>query len=114
MARVCVCPKCETRWTAGVSVDPARHAVSWDGRTVALKRMEARLLGALVGGYGRVVSREALVAALWGDDPDGGPECAMNGISVLMHGLRRRLASAGFPGAVRTWPRSGYELVLAA
>lgn len=89
-----------------------RHVVSWDGRTVALKRTEARLLGAMVDAYGRVVRREALVDAVWGDDPDGGPMSAMNGISVLVHSLRRRLAGAGFPGAVRTWPRSGYELVI--
>jgi DNA-binding response OmpR family regulator len=112
MARFNSCPCCAARWHhSGAAVDMARAQAVWPAGEVQLTPSQARLLSALSASSGPV-GREALIDAVWGDREDGGPDTAGNLISVLVHGLRRRLASAGFPGMVRTWPRSGYELVL--
>ena len=115
MARVCVCPDCEARWDdSGVRVDPMRHRLSWRGGAVELRPLESRLLAALVDAAGCVARREALIDAVWGDREDGGPDNDRGDLRVLMHGLRRQLAAADFPGTIRTWRRSGYEMVLGA
>jgi DNA-binding response OmpR family regulator len=112
MAKLSRCPDCAARWLpTGPRLDVQRHCVSWPGGEARLTPGQARLLTALAD-RGDVVARERLVDAVWGDRADGGPDSASALVSVLVHGLRRRLASAGFPGMVRTWPRTGYELVL--
>jgi len=50
----------------GVSLDPARHAVTVDGRPVALTPKEFDLLHALLAAAGRVLSREHLLNRVWG------------------------------------------------
>jgi phosphate regulon transcriptional regulator PhoB len=50
----------------GVSLDPARHAVTVDGRPVELTPKEFDLLHALLEAAGRVLSREHLLNRVWG------------------------------------------------
>lgn len=50
----------------GVSVDPARHNVDVDGRTVDVTPQELALLHVLVSQPGIVFSREALLRKVWG------------------------------------------------
>jgi two-component system phosphate regulon response regulator PhoB len=50
----------------GVSLDPARHVVTVDGRPVELTPKEFDLLHALLGAAGRVLSREHLLNRVWG------------------------------------------------
>ena len=49
-----------------VSLDPARHAVSVEGRAVDLTPKEFDLLHALLAAAGRVLSREHLLNRVWG------------------------------------------------
>ena len=114
MSRLHVCPRCEANWSASLRVDHDRNCVSWDGGEVKLRPYQAQMLRALVDGCCRVVRRSRLVDAIWGDKVDGGPENANGAVNVHMHYLRRSLRQAGFPGSIRTEPRVGYELVLAA
>lgn len=69
-------------------------------------RSKARLLARLKAGRGAVVTAEALLAALYGDDADGGPLDARKALAVLICQVRRRLP----PGAIRTHWGVGYSL----
>jgi DNA-binding response OmpR family regulator len=49
-------------------VDPARHEVTVGGREISLTSVELRLLVALLDADGRVLSRDQLLDAVYGDD----------------------------------------------
>ncbi len=55
--------------------------------------LQKRILDRLQKSDGRIVTRQQLAQAAWGDDPTGGPDYADNIIRVTIHGLRRM----GFP-----------------
>jgi hypothetical protein len=73
------------------------------GGWVPLPPVESRLMGALLGRYGAVVSRDALARAGW---PDGAP--GRNALDVHMLRLRRRVGPLGL--AIRTVRSRGYLL----
>jgi DNA-binding response OmpR family regulator len=73
------------------------------GGWVAVPPVEARLLRAMLGRYGAVVSRENLSRAGW---PDRAPERNVLDVHVLR--LRRRLAPVGL--VIRTVRSRGYLL----
>jgi DNA-binding response OmpR family regulator len=72
-------------------------------RWVALPPVEARLVAALIGRFGAVVSRTALTGAGW---PGGAP--GRNALDVHILRLRRRIAPLGL--AIRTVRSRGYLL----
>jgi two-component system, OmpR family, response regulator len=96
----------ETMSVAGVSLDPASHEVSCDGRSAALTPTEFRLLGALAARAEQAVSRRELVRAAW---PDGAV-VHDNTLDVYLARLRRKLR--GLPGApgIATVHGVGYRL----
>lgn len=70
-----------------IRVDPAQRLVTLRDRRVTLSRHEYRTLVALMERQGRTVTREQLVAAVYGD-------CGAidsNTIAVYVHQLRRKL-----------------------
>jgi two-component system response regulator MprA len=91
---------------AGLTLDPAAHAVVHDGERVALTPTEFRLLAALAGRPGEVVRRRALVAAGW---PDGAI-VSENTLDAYLARIRRKLRDAGAPAAVETARGVGYLL----
>jgi len=69
--------------------DAAGQRMHLHGRPLALTRREYRLLSALVaGGAGRIHSREALLAAAWGDDSDSTDRTVDTHIKTLRAKLR--------------------------
>src|ERR687888_1695552 len=77
--------------------------VSVDGEPLALGGQKRRaLLAALLLEANRVVSRDRLIDALWGEDP---PDTARNTIQVYVSQLRKLLPD----GALETAP-PGYRL----
>jgi len=52
----------------GLRMDVGRHEVSYQGKPVSLTSKEFRILQALLSSAGRVLSREAILAKVWGDD----------------------------------------------
>jgi DNA-binding response OmpR family regulator len=74
-----------------------------NGTWVALPPVEARLTGALISGYGSVVSRDDLATAGW---PEGAP--GRNALDVHVLRLRRRVAALGLK--IRTVRSRGYLL----
>lgn len=75
----------------------------FEGRWVSLPPVEARLMAALLGRYGAVVSRDALARAGW---PQGSP--GRNALDVHMLRLRRRVSPLAL--AIRTVRSRGYLL----
>src|ERR671934_2763608 len=80
-------------------------AVSLDGEPVALGGQKRRaLLATLLLEANRVVSRDRLIDALWGDDP---PDTARNTVQVYVSQLRKLLPE----GMLETAP-PGYRLAV--
>jgi predicted ATPase/DNA-binding SARP family transcriptional activator len=81
--------------------------MSLDGEPIALGGQKRRaLLAVLLLDAGRVVSRDRLIDALWGDEP---PDTARNTLQVYVSQLRKLLPE----GVLETAP-AGYRLVIEA
>ena len=89
-----------------VEILPARRQVTSGGREVPLTSREFDILETLVRQRGRVLTRRQLLLSVWGSDD----EAAIGSLEVLIARLRRKLADAGAPDAIRTVRRVGYRL----
>ncbi|MFE7404751.1 response regulator [Isoptericola sp. NPDC057559] len=97
----------------GLVVDVAGRTVVVEGRAVHLTRSEFDLLAALGGTPGRVLSKDALVRVLWGDEYDTGTRVAdpdRRSVEVHMANLRRKLGDdPSEPRWIRTVRGVGYR-----
>lgn len=84
-------------------VDKAGHEVSVGGRPVSLTAKEFALLAYLCERRGKVLSRDHLLARVWGNRYDGGPR------TVDIH-VRRLRAKLGDSLPLETLRGSGYKL----
>lgn len=75
-----------------------------NGQKVELTKNESKLLQLLMEHKGQIVSRDAMMTALWESD------CFVdeNTLSVNVGRLRRKLETAGLPGFIRTKKGAGY------
>ena len=89
-----------------VEILPAKRQVMAEGREVPVTTREFDILEALVRQKGRVVPRRSLLLAIWGSED----EAAAGSLEVLIARLRRKLADAGAPEAIRTLRGVGYAL----
>lgn len=73
-----------------VEMDLVRHQVRAGGEPVDLSPTEFRLLEALLRNAGRVLTRQSLLARVWGyeDEPES------NAVDLYVHYLRRKLGGA--------------------
>lgn len=95
----------EERLTAGaITIDPARHQVSVNGRPVSLTSLEFKLLRTLMQRRGRVQQRDRLLNEVWGY------ESVIDTRTVDTHvrRLREKLGKAG--DIVETVRGFGYRL----
>ena len=93
---------------AGLAVDVPRRTATVDGRRVALTTTEFEILAALARDPGVVVSRQALLDAVWGVDFVGDDHL----VDVHVANLRRKLGDdADAPRFVETVRGVGYRLV---
>jgi two-component system OmpR family response regulator len=90
----------------GVVLDPAAHAVAFDGKSVSLTPTEFRVLAALAARPGEVLRRAQLTAAAW---PHGGI-VHDNTLDAYIARIRRKLREIGTPQAVETVRGVGYVL----
>jgi DNA-binding response OmpR family regulator len=91
---------------AGLRLDPTTHEVAACGRSCSLTPTEFRLLAALAGRAGKVVSRRELTRAAW-------PEGAIvhdNTLDVYLARLRRKLAALPDAPRITTLHGVGYRL----
>ncbi len=89
----------------GITVDPARHAVTVDGKAVRLTTVEYKLLSMLMLRRGRVQSRDRLLNEVWGY------ESLIDTRTVDTHvrRLRKKLGKAA--DAIETVRGFGYRLL---
>jgi DNA-binding response OmpR family regulator len=91
----------------GLTLDPARHDVSVGDRRVQLTHVEFRLLEALLREDGRVLTRDQLLDAVWGEDQS---EVLDRTIDVHIRRLRDKLGDdPDAPRWVATVRGAGYR-----
>ena len=88
---------------SGVRLDPARHEVMRDGRSVTLSPKEFGVLHVLLRADGTVVSPETLLERVWDEQVDP----FTNTVRVTVMNLRRKL---GAPAVIETVIGTGYRL----
>jgi DNA-binding response OmpR family regulator len=98
------------RWTQSVRsfgplvVDRDRRIVTIGGARLALTAREFDIVALLSWCDGRVLARDAILEAVWGDATDR----AAASLEVLVARIRRKLADRGVQGALRTVRHVGY------
>lgn len=102
-----------TTTSDGLLVDPLARTVHVEGAEVHLTRSEFDLLAALAGAPGRVLSKDALVRVLWGDEYDTGTlvtPADHRSVEVHMANLRRKIGDdPASPRWIRTIRGVGYR-----
>ena len=88
----------------GAVLNLSSGALQVHGRRVELTKNETRLLQLLLEKKGQIVSRDAMMTALWESDSF----VDENTLSVNVNRLRRKLESAGLPDFIRTRKGAGY------
>ena len=86
----------------GLTLNPATHEASLDGRALALSAREFALLHALMERAGEIVSRPALEEKLYGWNEEVGS----NTVEVHIHALRKKLGG----DAIKNVRGVGYKL----
>ncbi len=86
-----------------VNVDTYRASVQ--NREVRFTPMEFRLLLYLVKHAGRIVSKQKLIAAIWGENTEGQPER----LRVLLRQVRKKMEALGRPEYILTEHWLGYR-----
>ena len=89
---------------SGLSIDHARREVTSVGATVKLTYKEYELLHFLLLNSGLVLSREKIMAAVWGFDFEGESRT----VDMHIKTLRQKLGEAG--GLIKTVRNVGYKL----
>ena len=91
------------------SFEPASGELRRDGVPVKLAGQPAAVLRLMLASPGRIVSRDELKMALWGDDTNVDFERSLN---VCIAQLRTALGeSAENPVFIKTHPKKGYEFI---
>ncbi len=95
------------RMQAGdLSLDELRHVAQVGDRTVDLSAREFALLGYLIRHAGQVLTRQQILDAVWGAEPD----VYSNVVDLYVHYLRRKLGELGRADRLRTVRGVGYTL----
>jgi DNA-binding response OmpR family regulator len=89
-----------------VLLDPLRHRVMVGTHTQDLSAREYALLAYLIRNQGQVLTRQQILDAVWGAEPD----VYSNVVDLYVHYLRRKLSALGRDDVVRTVRGVGYAL----
>ena len=92
----------------GLELDLGQGEARYEGRSLLLTRNEARILQRLMTGEGDIVSRSALMDALWQSDAFVDD----NTLTVNVTRLRKKLEELGLTDCLRTRRGQGYQLCL--
>lgn len=90
----------------GLDLDPDRHEARWQGAPVRLDPQSFQILVTLAAARGAIVPRPVLLERVWGDDAI----VSANAVDVAISTLRRRLAEAATPFAIRAARGQGFAL----
>jgi Response regulators consisting of a CheY-like receiver domain and a winged-helix DNA-binding domain len=89
-----------------LSLDELRHVAQVGDQTVDLSAREFALLGYLIRHAGQVLTRQQILDAVWGAEPD----VYSNVVDLYVHYLRRKLGELGRADRLRTVRGVGYTL----
>ncbi len=89
-----------------LSLDELRHVAQVGEQTVDLSAREFALLGYLIRHEGQVLTRQQILDAVWGAEPD----VYSNVVDLYVHYLRRKLGELGRADRLRTVRGVGYTL----
>lgn len=89
---------------AGITLDADRHEVTADGMAVELTYKEFRLLEYLMENRGRVLTRESIMSAVWGEDFLGESRT----VDMHIKTLRKKLGACG--SRISTVRNIGYKI----
>lgn len=92
--------------TDPISLDRSTGEVRGPAGACRLAPQPARLLECLLDAAGELVTREALVEAIWPGERYG----VQDRLTYCVHQLRDALTSVGLPALVETLPRRGYRI----
>ena len=98
----------QTVKVANVTIHPDTFRVEVDGTPVELNRKEYDILLYLVNRRGRLIEKQTLAEAVWGDDIDQADN--FDFIYAQMKNLRKRLKAAGAGIEIKTVYGFGYKL----
>ncbi len=87
-------------------LDPARHVVRRGGSAIPMTRTEFILLETLMRNAGRVVTRDRLLEAVWGNER----EVESNTLDVYVRQLRSKVEPAGTLKLIHTVRGVGYAM----
>lgn len=87
-------------------IDRAAREVSWQGTPVPMSAREFAVLETLAGRAGTVLSKDELLAAVWGTEQ----AATRNVVEVYVGYVRRKLAAVGAGEVVRTVRGHGYQV----
>jgi two-component system OmpR family response regulator len=110
VARVRALSRRGPRWSesarayGGCVIDRDQRTVAVDGTSLPLTAREFDIVALLAWREGRVISRDDLLEAVWGE----ATERAGASLEVLVARIRRKLADRGVGDAVRTVRQVGY------
>jgi DNA-binding response OmpR family regulator len=102
------------RWSASTCaygrllIDRDARILSVDGARLPLTAREFDIVALLAWREGRVVARDEIVGAIWGNDGEG----AKASMEVLVARIRRKLSERGVLDALRTVRQVGYAWAL--
>jgi DNA-binding response OmpR family regulator len=88
---------------AGIAMNQSTREVSRGGRSIELTRTEFAIFEMLMRNAGRVVTRDALIASVWG----GSSDIESNTLDAFVRLLRAKIEA---PGLIRTIRGVGYSL----
>ncbi len=89
-----------------LALDPRTMSVRFDGRDVKLPPKCLRILELLIREPGRVVSRDEIERAVWGESLE-----TSDTLRSHLHTLRRSLTETGSDDPIETLPGIGYRLL---
>jgi two-component system response regulator MprA len=89
-----------------LTLDPAEHAIRRGKSGISLTRTEFALLETLMRNAGRVVTRDRLLEAVWGNER----EIESNTLDVFMRQLRSKIDPPGSVKLIHTIRGVGYAL----
>ena len=99
-------PRAPQFQVADLTLDPASHEVRRAGRRISLTPREYQILEMLIRRASRVVGRESLLDAVWGDRED----TELNTVDVFVSSLRRKLEGPGEARLIHTVRGVGFCL----
>ena len=94
---------------ANVTIHPDTFGVDVGGKPLELSRKEYDIMLYLVNRQGRLIEKQTLAEAVWGDDIDQADN--FDFIYAQMKNLRKRLKAAGAGIEIKTVYGFGYKLV---